>query len=112
MLLWQAAFADLNASVISVFGEPVVYQPVSAGGASGNPIALTAVRCNRVAGESGPAANFEEIEIDPTLLPNPPAKGDWVTASWGSQYTVTSTRQPESSGLTILTLLQRAGPAV
>ncbi len=103
-------FSAMNPIILGP-GEPVVYQPVSGGGPSGNPVTLSAIRRDRAAGESGPIGNFEEIDIDPTLLPNPPAKGDWVTA-WGLQYTVTTTRQPDPYGLTIVTLLQRAGPAV
>ena len=39
---------------------------------------------------------------------NPPAKGDWVTA-WGTQYVVTTVRQPDAYGMIVLTVLQRGG---
>jgi len=46
--------------------------------------------------------------VNPPDLPNPPVKGDWVTA-WGVQYTVTTVRQPDAYGMIALALLQRAG---
>jgi len=61
----------------------------------------------RVREESGALANFEEISVNPPDLPNPPVKGDWVTA-WGAQYTVTTVRQPDAYGMIALALLQRA----
>jgi len=89
------------------FGEPVVYQAVQAGTAVGTPLTITVIRHARVREESGGLANFEEISVNPPDLPNPPAKGDWVTA-WGAQYTVTTVRQPDAYGMIALTLLQRA----
>jgi hypothetical protein len=60
-----------------------------------------------VPAESGALANFEEISVNPTDFQNPPAKGDWVTA-WGTQYVVTTLRQPDAYGMIALTLLQRS----
>jgi len=94
--------------MLAEFGEPVVYQPLQAGQPAGDPITINVMRRARAREESGTIANFEEIETDPALLPNPPAKGDWVTA-WGMQYTVSTVRQPDPYGLAILSLLQRAG---
>ena len=89
------------------FGEPVVYQPVQAGTAVGDPLTITAVRHARVLAESGATANFEEISVNPMDFQNPPAKGDWVTA-WGTQFVVTALRQPDAYGMIALTLLQRS----
>jgi hypothetical protein len=58
--------------------------------------------------ESGARAKFEEISVNPPDLPNPPVKGDWVTA-WGAQYVVSTVRQPDAYGMITLVLLQRAG---
>ena len=84
-----------NVVMQQTFGEPVVYQPVQAGAAVGDPLTITAVRHARVREETGALANFEEISVNPPDLPNPPVKGDWVTA-WGAQYTLTTVRQPAS----------------
>jgi hypothetical protein len=45
--------------------------------------------------------------VNPSVFSNPPAKGDWVTA-WGTQYVVTTVRQPDAYGMLNLALLQRA----
>jgi hypothetical protein len=89
------------------FGEPVVYQPVQAGAAVGDPLTITAVRHARVREESGALANFEEISVNPSDFSNLPSKGDWVTA-WGAQYVVTTVRQPDAYGMITLAMLQRA----
>jgi hypothetical protein len=102
MSSWSAIDAAANVVMQQTFGEPVVYQPVQAGAAVGDPLTITAVRHARVREESGALANFEEISV------NPPVKGDWVTAR-GAQYTVTTVRQPDAYGMIALALLQRAG---
>ena len=104
---WPAIDAAANAVMQQTFGEPVVYQPVQAGHAVGSPLTITAVRHARVREESGAMANFEEISVNPSDLSSPPAKGDWVTA-WGTQYVVTTVRQPDAYGMIIVTLLQRS----
>jgi hypothetical protein len=104
---WSDIDVAANAVMQQEFGEPVVYQPVQAGTALGDPLTITAVRHARVREESGALANFEEISMSPPDLPNPPVKGDWVTA-WGAQYTVSTVRQPDAYGMIALTLLQRA----
>ena len=108
MSSWSAIDAAANVVMQQTFGEPVVYQPVQAGTAVGDPLTITVVRHARVREESGTLANFEEISVNPLDLPNPPVKGDWVTA-WGAQYAVTTVRQPDSYGMVAVTLLQRAG---
>ena len=105
---WSDIDAAANVVMQQTFGEPVVYQPVQAGSAVGSPLTITAVRHFRVREESGALANFEEVSVNPLDLPNPPVKGDWVTA-WGAQYTVTTVRQPDAYGMIALALLQRAG---
>ena len=113
MSSWSAIDAAANVVMQQTFGEPVVYQPVQAGTAVGDPLTITAVRHARVREESGALANFEEISVNPPDLPNPPdflnppVKGDWVTA-WGAQYAVTTVRQPDAYGMIALALLQRA----
>jgi hypothetical protein len=106
MSSWSAIDAAANVVMQQTFGEPVVYQPVQAGIAVGDPLTITVVRHARVREESGALANFEEISVNPPDLPNPPVKGDWVTA-WGV-YTVTTVRQPDAYGMIALALLQRA----
>ena len=105
---WPTIGAHANRIMQNKFGEPVVYQAMEAGQAVGDPLTITAVRHARVREESGALANFEEISVNPPDLPNPPVKGDWVTA-WGAQYTVTTVRQPDAYGMIALALLQRAG---
>ena len=46
--------------------------------------------------------------MNPPIFANPPQPGDWVTA-WGSQFVVTTVRQPDPYGMIDLALLQRAG---
>ena len=104
---WPGIEAFVDGVMLQTFGEPVVYQPVRAGIAQGNPFTVTAIRHLRVREESGAVANFEEISVNPTDFANPPAKGDWVTA-WGVQYVVTIVRQPDAYGMLNLTLLQRS----
>ena len=104
---WSTIDAAANAVMQATFGEPVMYQSVQAGAAVGGPLTITAVRHARLPAESGALANFEEISVNPMDFPNPPAKGDWVTA-WGTQYVVTTLRQPDAYGMIALTLLQRA----
>jgi hypothetical protein len=104
---WPSIDAAANAVMQQTFGEPVMYQPVQAGQPVGDPLSITAVRHARVRDESGVMANAEEISVNPSDFPNPPAKGDWVTA-WGAQYVVTTVRQPDAYGMLNLALLQRS----
>ena len=104
---WPSIEAFVDAVMLQTFGEPVVYQPVQAGVAQGNPFTVTTIRHLRVREESGATANFEEISVNPSDFPNPPAKSDWVTA-WGTQYVVTTVRQPDAYGMLNLALLQRS----
>ena len=53
-------------------------------------------------------ANVEEISVNPSDLISFPQRGDWVTA-WGSQFVVTTVRQPDPYGLVELSLMARAG---
>ena len=105
---WATIDAAANAIMQQAFGEPVVYQPVEAGAATGDPVAITIIRHARVREESGAAANFEGIGVNPADLLAPPQRGDWVTA-WGSQFVVTTVRQPDPYGLVELLLMVRAG---
>ena len=105
---WPTISAAANAVMQQAFGEPVVYQPVEAGVATGNPVAITIIRHARVREEAGALANVEEIAVNPTDLPRLPQRGDWVTA-WGSQFVVTTVRQPDPYGLVQLSLMARAG---
>ena len=104
---WPAIDAAANGVMQETFGEPVVYQPVESGAAAGSPLTITAIRHAREREESGATANFEEISVNPSDFENPPAKGDWVTA-WGTQYVVTTVRQPDAYGMLNLSLLQRS----
>ena len=104
---WPSIEAFVDGVMLQTFGEPVVYQPVQAGVAKGNPFTVTAIRHLRVREESGAVANFEEISVNPTDFSNPPVKGDWVTA-WGTQYVVTTVRQSDAYGMLNLALLQRS----
>ena len=105
---WATIDAAANAIMQQAFGEPVVYQPVEAGVATGNPVAITIIRHARVREEAGALANVEEIAVNPADLPNFPQRGDWVTA-WGSQFVVTTVRQPDPYGMAQLSLTVRAG---
>jgi len=104
---WPTIDAAANVVMQETFGETVVYQPVQSGAAVGDPLTITAVRHARVREESGANGNFEEISVNPSDLPNPPVKGDWVTA-WGTQFVVTAVRQPDAYGMISITLLQRS----
>ena len=103
---WATIDAAAKTVMQDTFGEPVEYQPVESGAAVGSPLTITAVRHARVAEESGAMAGFEEISVNPSDFSKPPAKGDWVTA-WGTQYVVTTLRQPDAYGMTAVTLLKR-----
>ena len=105
---WPTIDAAANAVMQQTFGEPVVYQSVQAAMAVGDPVTITAIRHARVREESGALANVEEISVNPADLPNFPQRGDWVTA-WGSQFVVTTVRQPDPYGLVELSLMARAG---
>ena len=105
---WATLDAAVNAIMQETFGEPVVYQPVQAGVPVGDPMTVTAIRHVRLREESGVMANVEEISVNPGDLPNFPQRGDWVTA-WGSQFVVTSVRQPDPYGMVELSLMARAG---
>lgn len=104
---WPTIDAAATTVMQQTFGEPVVYQPVQSGAAAGDPVTITALRHARLREESGATGNFEEISVNPSDFPNPPAKGDWVTA-WGTQYVVTTVRQPDAYGMIAVTLLQRS----
>ena len=99
---------SVNAIMQQAFGEPVVYQSVQAGMAVGSPLTITAIRHSRVREEAGALANVEEISINPADLPNFPQRGDWATA-WGTQFVVTTVRQPDPYGLATVSLMVRAG---
>jgi hypothetical protein len=104
---WPTLESLVDGAMLQTFGEPVLYQPVQAGVAQGSPFAVTAIRHLRPREESGAVASFEEISVNSSGFATPPAKGDWVTA-WGTQYVVTTVRQPDAYGMTALTLLQRS----
>ena len=72
---------------------------------------ITAVRHTREREESGARANVEEISVNPADLPSFPQRGDWVTA-WGSQFVVTTVRQPYPYGMVELSLMVRAGQSL
>ena len=105
---WPTIDAAANAVMQQAFGEPVVYQSVQTGVAVGNPVDITAISHARVREESGALANVEEISVNPSDLANFPQRGDWVTA-WGSQFVVTTVRQPDPYGLVEISLMARAG---
>jgi hypothetical protein len=105
---WPTIGAAVNTVMQETFGEPVVYQSVQGGLAAGDPVTITAIRHVRVRDESGALANVEEISVNPADLPNSPQRGDQVTA-WGSQFVVTTVRQPDPYGLVQLSLMARAG---
>ncbi|MGA9626736.1 MAG: hypothetical protein WBQ65_19840 [Bryobacteraceae bacterium] len=105
---WPTIGAAVNAVMQETFGEPVGYQSVQDGLAAGDPLIITAIRHVRVRDESGALANVEEISVNPADLPNFPQRGDWVTA-WGSQFVVTTVRQPDPYGMAQLSLTLRAG---
>ena len=105
---WPIIDAAANAIMQQAFGEPVVYQPVEAAVATGAPVTITIIRHTRVREEAGALANVEEIAVNPADLPRFPQRGDWVTA-WGSQFVVTTVRQPDPYGLVQLSLMARAG---
>ena len=105
---WYTLHTAVNAIMQRTFGEPVAYQSAQAGVPVGDPITITAIRHARVREESGVMANVEEISVNPADLPNFPQRGDWVTA-WGSQFVVTTVRQPDPYGLVQLSLMARAG---
>lgn len=104
---WSTIESLVDGVMLQTFGEPVVYQPVLAGAAQGDPFTVNAIRHVRPREESGANASFEEISVNPSDFPNPPTKGDWVTA-WGTQYVVTTVRQPDAYGMLNLALLQRS----
>jgi hypothetical protein len=105
---WSTIDAAANAIMQETFGEPVVYQSGQAAMAAGDPVTITAIRHARVREESGALANVEEISVNPADLPNFPQRGDWVTA-WGTQFVVTTVRQPDPYGLVEVSLMVRAG---
>ena len=104
---WPTIEGIVDGVMLKTFGEPVVYQPVQAGAAQGNPFTVTAIRHLRPREESGATASFEEISVNPSDFTNSPAKGDWVTA-WGTQFVVTTVRQPDAYGMLNLALLLRS----
>jgi hypothetical protein len=108
---WAQINIDVNAALVSAGGsEPVVYQHVLGGTPVGDSFTISALRLHRLPEESGGAANFEEISVNPADFASPPAGGDWVTA-WGTQYVVTLIRQPFVYGLINLVLAQRGSQA-
>ena len=100
---WFAISADVNSILQNAFGEPVVYQPMQAGKPVGSPLTITVVRRLRERMEAGAVASMEEVEINPTDLPNTPLRGDAVTA-WESQFVVSTVRQPDPYGMVHVTL--------
>jgi len=105
---WPTTNAAMNAILLETFGEPVVYQSVQLGAASADPLTINAIRHAREREEAGALANVEQISINPTDLPNLPQRGDWVSA-WGSQFVVTTVRQPDPYGMVEVSLMVRAG---
>jgi hypothetical protein len=107
---WPSIDAAANVAMQQAFGDPdpVVYQPVRGGVASGDPVTITVVRHVRVHDESGGLANVEEISVNPSDLPSFPQRGDWVTA-WGAQFVVATVRQPDPYGMVELSLMVRVG---
>jgi hypothetical protein len=103
---WSTIGVFVNAAMQDAFGEPVVYQPVQAGFATGDPLTITVIRHVRVRDESGAMGPVEEISVNPADFPNPPQPGDWVTA-WGSQFVVRTVRQPDPYGMVQLSLFAR-----
>ena len=71
---WPSIEAFVDGIVAQTFGEPVVYQPVQAGAAQGNPFTVTAVRHLRPRDEAGAVASFEEISVNASDFASPPAK--------------------------------------
>ncbi len=106
---WPTIGSAVNAAMLEAFGEPVVYQPVEGGFAAGDPVTITGIRNVRVREEAGAAGGVEEISVNPADLPRFPQRGDWVTA-WGSQFVVTTVRQPDPYGLVDLALMARQSP--
>ena len=70
---WPTIDAAANAIMQQAFGEPAVYQPVEGGVPVGDPLTIVVVRDARVREESGAAANFEGIGVNPADLPAPPS---------------------------------------
>jgi hypothetical protein len=106
---WATISANANRIMQNAFGEPVVYQPMQAGQAVGGPVTITAVRHIRERAEAGAVASVEEIEINPVDLPNPPQRGDVVSA-WGAQFVVSTVRQPDPYGMVQVTLTLQPQP--
>jgi hypothetical protein len=100
---WSTNSANANLIMQDRFGEPVVYQAMQGGQASGSPTTITIIRRLRERSEAGAVASVEEIEVNPVDLPNPPQRGDTV-AAWGAQFSVTTVRQPDPYGMIHLTL--------
>jgi len=103
---WAALGNDVNAAMLNVFGEPVLYQAIQGGLPIGDPVTIYAIRHSRERAESGATASAEEISINPADLPKFPQPGDWVTA-WGIQFVVGPVRQPDAYGLAQLSLIAR-----
>ena len=101
---WSALDEATNAIMQDTFGEPVVYQRMVNGQASGEPVTITAVRHMREREEAGVAAHVEAISVNPTDLSFYPQRGDQVTA-WGATFTVNTVRQPDPYGLVELVLM-------
>ena len=100
---WPTISANANRIMQNAFGEPVVYQAMQSGQPVGGPATITIVRFMRERMEAGAVASVEEIEVNPIDLPNVPQRGDSV-AAWGSQFLVTTVRQPDPYGMFLLTL--------
>jgi hypothetical protein len=100
---WPTISANANRIMQNRFGEPVVYQAMQGGEALGDPATITIIRLIRERMEAGAVASVEEIEVNPIDFPNAPQRGDTV-AAWGSQFTVTTVRQPDPYGMIHLTL--------
>jgi len=100
---WLTISADVNRILQNAFGEPVVYQPMRVGQAVGGPVTIIAVRHIRERAEAGAVASVEEIDVNPSDLPNPPQRSDTV-AAWGAQFVVSTVRQPDPYGMVRVTL--------
>ena len=104
---WPAIDAAANVVMQETFGEPVVYQPVESGAAVG--IAVDDhgdSPCSRARGVGRDSELRGDLGESVRLLESA-GQGDWVTA-WGTQYVVTTVRQPDAYGMLNLALLQRS----
>jgi hypothetical protein len=102
----------LNIGMNAAFGLPITYQPMLGGMANGSSLSISAIRLERESLESGSAANFEAIEINPVDLGSYyPQRGDWVTA-FGFQFVVERVKQPDADGPIVIAMIQRPAQAL